>query len=293
MKQYFYCIAIFAVMLYACNNRTPLEVQDVRAPTDQTVTANNKEEENVEKQVNTADTITTGTNNNIPSLKQDNPDWNKKIIKTADLQLQLDDYKKFNTSIHNSLQRFDAYIAEEKQEETDYKIENSITIKVPVEQFDALVNSFSGDGIKVREKNISSEDVTGEVVDTKARMQAKMAVRDKYLQLLKQAKNMNEILQVQNEINDIQENIEAANGRINYLQHAAAYSTLKLSYYQYINGSTPNHEKPDFFVKLYGAFSTGTSLVSNLVLFIISIWPLLLGVIVFLIYYKKIKLKRA
>lgn len=47
-------------------------------------------------------------------------------------------------------------------------------------------------------------------------MQAKMAVRDKYLQLLKQAKNIDETLQVQNEINGIQEDIEAANGRINY-----------------------------------------------------------------------------
>jgi hypothetical protein len=126
-------------------------------------------------------------------------------------------------------------------------------------------------------------------VDTKARMQAKMAARDKYLQLLKQAKNMNEILQVQDEINGIQEDIEAASGRINYLQHASAYSTITLTYYQYINGSSPNDEKPGFFTNLSRAFSTGTSLIANLVLFMISIWPLLLSAAFIWLYFKRSK----
>jgi hypothetical protein len=228
------------------------------------------------------------TNNTL----SDNPDWDKKIIKTADIQLQLDDYKKFNANIHSALKNFGAYIADEKQIENSYRIENSITIKVPVNQFDNLVNSFAGDGIKITEKNISSQDVTGEVIDTKARMQAKMAVRDKYLELLKQAKNMNEILQVQNEINSIQEDIEAANGRINYLQHASAYSTVNLNYFQYINGSSANDEKPDFFTKLSRAFSTGTSVITNLVLLCISIWPLVLLGVFIGAYFKRLKLKK-
>lgn len=225
--------------------------------------------------------------------KNGNADWDRKIIKTADVQLQVKDYKMFNTSVHNSLKQYGAYIAGESQQETDYRIENTITIKVPVAQFDALVNSFGGDGIKIMNKNISTADVTGETVDTKARMQAKIAVRDKYLQLLKQAKNMNEILQVQNEINDIQEDIEAANGRINYLQHSSAYSTINLSYYQYINGSTSKDEKPNFFIKMTDAFSTGTLFISNLILFLISIWPLLIGGTATLIYIKRNKLNKA
>jgi len=286
-------MAIFAMMLYACNSGKPLKVQDIQASLDQTVTANNKEEENKQKIVNPADTVAAGINNNIPSVKQDNPDWDKKIIKTADMQLQLDDYKKFNTSVHNSLQHFGAYIAEEKQEETDYKIENSITIKVPVEQFDDLVNSFSGDDIKIVEKNIDRSDVTGEVVDTKARMQAKMAVRDKYIELLKQARSMKDILEVQTEINGIQEDIEAASSRINYLQHSAAYSTVNLSYYQYINGSTSNDGRPGFFTQLTDAFLNGTSMLSQLVLFAISSWPFLLGIFLFWFFVKKFKLKKA
>ena len=293
-------MAIFAmgIMLVACNNQpAEMKAQDMQLMTADTsaVGAFNppQTQDKDEEQNKTNNNKNNKQPTNNISSSNNNTDWDKKIIKTADLQLQLDDYKKFNTSIHTILKNFGAYIADEKQTENDFRIENSLTIKVPVDQFDNLVNSFAGDGIKIIEKNISSDDVTGEVVDTKSRMQAKLAVRDKYLELLKQAKNMNEILQVQNEINSIQEDIEAANGRINYLQHASAYSTVNLSYFQYINGSSANDEKPDFFTKLLKAFSTGTSVITNLILFCISIWPLLLIALFSIIYLKRMKLKKA
>jgi hypothetical protein len=45
---------------------------------------------------------------------------------------------------------------------------------------------------------------------------------------------MKEILQVQQEINSIQEQMESASGRINYLSHQSAYSTIHLQYFQYL-----------------------------------------------------------
>ncbi len=288
MKRYIYCMAIFAMILYACNNSSSSAPQATQLSGE--MEAGNNKTKHEDKQFQSADTVV-ATMNNIQH-SSNNSDWDKKIIKTAAIQLQLDDYKNFNASIHKSLERFGAYISKEKQLETDYKIENTLTIKVPVAQFEALVNSLQGDGIKIIEKNISSDDVTGEVIDTKARMQAKIAVRDRYIELLKQAKNMNDILQVQNEINGIQEDIEAATGRINYLQHASDYSTINLTCYQFINGGPLADEKPDLLTKLTHAFSIGTSLVVQLLLFLISIWPMiLLGLLIWL-YIKRPALKK-
>lgn len=288
------------VLAVACDNNksSNATIQDdklasITADTTVNGAFNLPQKENKNDQPNTADNKKNNPQPVNTTTPINNVDWNKKIIKTADIQLQLDDYKKFNVTLHSSVNSFGAYIADEKQSENDYRIENAVTIKVPVDQFDNLVNSFAGDGIKITEKNISSEDVTGEIVDTKARTQAKMAVRDKYLELLKQSKNMSEILQVQNEINDIQEDIEAANGRIDYLQHASAFSTVNLDYFQYINGSTSNDEKPDFFTKLLRAFSTGTTVFADLLLFLISIWPFVLALVIFWIYVKKFRIKKA
>ena len=98
MKLHFYCLAIFAMMLYGCNQGSASGVQDMQTR-DQTATEQEKVNDRKEDQVASADTVGTPTvavNNAPPSTRKDDPDWDKKIIKTADLQLQLDDYKKFN-----------------------------------------------------------------------------------------------------------------------------------------------------------------------------------------------------
>jgi len=214
-----------------------------------------------------------------------NIDWDKKIIKTAHVTLELKDYNAYNSSLHNKLKGYGAYIAQEQQTESDDQIANNITMKVPVDKFDDLMNSLGGNDIKVLEKTISAQDVTGEVVDTKSRIEAKKEVRARYLELLKQAKSMEEILQVQNEINDIQVDIESATGRVNYLTHSSAYSTINLRYYQFLNGVTSKDIEPGFLTNVSEAFKTGASVITNLILFFISIWPLVIAAIFIIVYH--------
>lgn len=216
-----------------------------------------------------------------------NNDWDKKIIKTAEVTLELKDYNVFDNNIHQSVKAYGAYIASEKQNHTGYELRNSITIKVPVAQFDALVNSLSGTDIQVLEKNISTEDVSSEIVDIKARLEAKKQVRERYLDLLKQAKNMKDILSVQQEINSIQEDIEAADGRANYLVHQSAYSTINLTYYQPLGGGYTG--KPGFLSKLGDAFSQSLDGLESFLLFIVFTWPLWLVLTAGYWFYRKRK----
>jgi len=221
-----------------------------------------------------------------------NPDWDKKIIKTANLTLELKDYDTYNKGIHAKMRRYGAYIAQETQNQTSDQITNDIVIKVPVDKFDDVITSLSGEGITVVQKSITSEDVTGEVVDTKARLEAKKQVRDRYLDLLKQAKNMKDILDVQEQINGIQEDIESATGRVDYLVHSAAYSTINIKYYQFLNGVTAKDIEPAFLSKIGDAFKTGGEIITNIVLFLISIWPLCVAGVVLVVYFKRVGRKK-
>lgn len=202
-------------------------------------------------------------------------DWDKKIIKTAEITLELKNYKLYDNTLHKRLKDYGAYISGEEQNETSETITNSLIIKVPVDKFEDLVNVLPSDSAKLINKKIQSSDVTGEVIDTKSRIEAKKQVRDRYLELLKQAKNMGEILQVQHEINDIHEELESAAGRVSYLTHQSAYSTIHLTYFQYINGTPPKDIQPTFFIRLVDAFSNGSAMLKQLLLFMVTIWPLL------------------
>lgn len=160
---------------------------------------------------------------------------------------------------------------------------------MPVDQFENLLNSFSGAGITMLEKNISTNDVTGEVVDIKARAEAKKQVRDRYLELLKQAKTMKDILAVQQDLNALQEDIESATGRAGYLVHQAAYSTINLNYFQLLKPGGEEENPSSFFGDLKTALKESFGLIGKLVLFLTYTWPLWIAAAGLFFLYKRRK----
>lgn len=87
---------------------------------------------------------------------------------------------------------------------------------------------------------------------------------------------MGEILTVQKEINEIQEDIELVNGRINTLSHELAMSTINLTFFQVmnVNAKVDSEKQPGFLDKMKTAFSNGWYWIGELMVGLISIWPL-------------------
>ena len=203
-------------------------------------------------------------------------DWDKKIIKTATVNMEVKDYRLYTASLPGTVKKYGGYISHEQQAESTEKIENNITIKVPVAQFENALNELVQGGSKVNQRQVQSEDVTTQLVDGRARLEAKKGVRQRYLELLKAAKNMEEILNVQSEINSIQEEIESMTGRINFLGHSSAMSTINLTYQQWYQGKITEPANPSFLSKIKIAFIQGSRWMSELIIGLVSIWPLLI-----------------
>lgn len=254
--------------------------------TDQTLAAL-QEDKGIQQKGVSSDT--TGTPQQLSPNINSTPhiDWDKKIIKTATLKVEVKDFKSFTDIVHKAAKQYGGYIANEEQSQSDEKIESTISIKVPVDQFESLLNQLPSNDSKVIERKISTQDVTGEVVDTKSRLQAKEQMRLKYLEFLKQSKNMEDVLKVQSEINEIQEEMESASGRINYLSHQSAFSTINLTFYQPLPGYIPTDKTPNFSYRIIDAFKIGLNFITEIFIGVISIWPLPLVLIVGWVLYKK------
>lgn len=220
-------------------------------------------------------------------------EWAKKIIKTASLNIEVKQYKDFAAVLNEVIIKSGGYIAKEEQSQSDYKLENTVEIKVPVDQFDPVVNSLASVALKINERKIQSEDVTAAVVDTRSRLEARKQVRLRYLELLKQAKNMSEILQVQKEIDDIQEEIEAASGRINYLTHAAALSTIRLTYFQVLNPAAFGNNEPSYGMRLLNSLKNGSKWMGELIIGLVSLWPLFVFIVLGWLLIRKTKFMRS
>jgi hypothetical protein len=215
------------------------------------------------------------------------PDWDKKIVKTANVNLEVKDYKQYSRSLYEKAKQFGGYVSGENQSVSEYRIENAVTIRVPVEQFDNAVNALVEDGIKVNEKTITSEDVTTQFVDGRSRIEAKKQVRQRYLELLQNAKNMSEILEVQNHINSVQEEIETNNGRLNYLGNVSAMSSIQITYYQILNPAAVSDKDESFGKRVIAAFTNGFKWLGELFVTLLSIWPLLLLLSVCFYFFKR------
>jgi hypothetical protein len=208
-------------------------------------------------------------------------------VKTANLNLEVKNFKEFTAQLHEKVRAAGGYIAQEEQNESSYKIENTVTIKVPVDRFDETVLRLASDSDKIVSKKISSEDVTMQVIDTRSRLETKRQMRERYMDMLKQARTKAEVLDMQREVDNIQTDIEGAAGRIAYLGHAAAYSTINISFYQILDVTVKEETQPGFSHKLRDAFKEGWGWMSTLVIGLVELWPLLLAGLLGLLWWKK------
>ena len=196
-----------------------------------------------------------------------------KIIRHASLRFQVKDFNQSLKRIQNNLKPYGAYLASSQSNRQDNHLETTLLIRVPGQHLDPLLDKLVQESINLEFRNISSEDVTTEFVDIRARLKAKKAVEVRLLDLLGKAKTIPDILQVEQELKKIQEEIEAQQGRLNYIATQAAYSTVTLTIYENTVGTPGGNQ---FLVRVANALKFGWELCLTLTVGLLYIWPLLL-----------------
>lgn len=198
----------------------------------------------------------------------------KKLIKTGTLRMEVEDYSKTRKNINTLIPKFNAYIGGENENNDGSKIEASITIRVPFNQFDGLMEAMAGEGHYIANKTVTVDDVTAEYVDLAARLKTKLDVEDQYRGILKKAQKIPDILEVENELRVIREEIEAAQGRMKFINDQTQYSTLNLSVYQ--NLPYEAVPQPGFFGRFAEAFVNGWHGLLGFIVGLTSVWPFLI-----------------
>lgn len=103
-----------------------------------------------------------------------------------------------------------------------------ITVRVPVEQFDSMMNEIEQMATEVRTSSTNGEDVTEEYVDRRARLANLEATADRVRSFLEDARDVEDALAVNAELSRLEGEIEAVRGRIQYLEQSAAFSTINV-----------------------------------------------------------------
>jgi len=211
----------------------------------------------------------------------------KKIIKTAEISIEVEDFKKARSAMETLLKKYDAYVSDESEQNYDYQITDNLTIRVKAEHFDNLLNEVGGLAVHVNSKHVKLSDVTEEFIDITSRLKNKKQVEQQYLEILKRARTIEEILKVNEHIRVIREEIESKEGRLKYLKSQVSLSTIHLSMVQRIE-SSGNY--PSFGYKLLKALEGGWDGILLFVLGLVYLWPFIIitvFVVWFIIRYNK------
>jgi hypothetical protein len=83
---------------------------------------------------------------------------------------------------------------------------------------------------QLNNKSIRINDVTAEYIDVEARMKVKKESEAHYLELLRQARSLEETLSIEAQLSELRTEIESAEGRLKFLKNQVDYSTLRISF---------------------------------------------------------------
>ena len=164
----------------------------------------------------------------VPSLAPS--DSNAKVVKTGEMDLQAG-----KGQVPHVLDRLTALATLERGYVADsHTAEGSdpsgaVTLRVPVQAFEATLSQVRGLGAKVLSQQTSGEDVTASYVDLQARIRALSDTRATFERLLSKATTINDILAVQSRITDVQTQIEQLQGQLRVLSDKADFAALTVT----------------------------------------------------------------
>lgn len=208
-----------------------------------------------------------------------------KIIKTADVRFQVDSYKKAKPQIEQTIANYDAVIMSENEQNNSYSIRNDVVIRVHKEHFDTLLNALVKVASYVENKSINAKDVTEEYFDVQTRLNTKKEVEKRFLAILNDAKTIKDILAVEAQLAEMREEIEAAEGRLKFLNDQVAYSTIRLHFHEQLDGVAA--PKKGFFYKIGKAFKGGWEGLQEFIVGLTYTWPFLIMLAVFVYFVRK------
>lgn len=153
-----------------------------------------------------------------------------KVVKTGSVDLEVR-----KGTFEATMQRITAltvglggYVAESSTTEADTVPRGTVTVRVPASSFDQLMTEVRRLG-DVRSVTSKGTDVTAQFTDLAARLTALSATRDRLYEVLRGARNVGDIIAVQDRITGVQTEIEQIQGQQRLLEDQAGYGTLALT----------------------------------------------------------------
>lgn len=208
----------------------------------------------------------------------------RKIIRNAELDLETTAPEEAQQKIARIAESTGGFVIESTQSSSDVKANSrdsvAMTIRVPADKFGAALDEIRQTASRVIVETVKGEDVTEEFVDIEARLKAKKALEEQFLEIMKRANSVEDALNVQRQIAEVRGEIEQIEGRKRFLENQASFSTIKIKLQPSIDFSA---NSSGFFYQLKQSFGKGFEAAQSFILVTLTLLVALLPFLVLIV----------
>ena len=181
----------------------------------------------------------------------------RKWIVTMNVSVETQDLDSTLAQLNAQIADFDGYVQNQNLNNGSaysgrrYRSAN-LTIRIPADRTDAFTTQL-GSICHVVSKNQHQEDVTLTYVATESRLNALKTEEARLLELLAQAENMSDLLQIEARLTDVRYELESVTSQLRILENQVDYATIYLDIEE-VQDFTETEEEKTVWQRISGGF---------------------------------------
>jgi hypothetical protein len=158
------------------------------------------------------------------------PASTRSIVYNGSITVRVDDVNKAANELVGLATGAGGFVGGDQRSLDAGKSTATLTLRLPADKFSKSLDDISHvSGGKEQSRQVSTEDVTGKVVDLAARIQAQQASVDRVRGLLAKAQTIAEITSVESELSRREADLESLKGQQRSLDDLTALSTIAVT----------------------------------------------------------------
>lgn len=168
-------------------------------------------------------------------------EYSKKIVKNGNINVEVENLTTSEDIVSKWVTKYEGYISNTYSTKTLI----SITAKIPTAKFDEAMNEVGTFG-KVVNRSIYTDDVTDQYYDLETRLKNRKILQSKLQDYLKSAKDISELLKIENQLNSVTSEIESMESQFKNLNTRIDYATINVECFLPENTTEDGFDTPDF-----------------------------------------------
>lgn len=204
--------------------------------------------------------------------------FDRKIVRNVNLSLKVDNALSFQSQVTQYVKSFDGIVENSKVDRYGVNASGTIVFKVLPKHLELVIGQIKALG-DLRSENSSAQDVTGQYVDTQARLDNWRVVRERLIKMLdERLAKVTDVLEVERELARVTGEIEAMESRLKVLAQTTSFATVSVAFFEEHSDAPKFLQGFSFKNRLRGTLESTISLAVDTFNGIIMIFGFLLPV---------------